>query len=133
MRARNLEMNHHRSPKKMGALLPAGLFLLTLGLGVTTFLLDRVASQAWAGRVGSESSLDRHEGAPFHWTGALGRGKTVTIRGINGGIRAQAASGNDLVVDARKSGRDSDPDAVEVEAEETAAGVRVCARYPKPS
>jgi hypothetical protein len=70
-------------------------------------------------------------GQPFHWSGSLAPGKTLTVKGINGSIRAETSSGAQVVVDAEKWGRRGDPDAVKIQVEEGAGGVTVCARYPR--
>jgi hypothetical protein len=66
----------------------------------------------------------------FHWTGALGPGKRLEIKGVNGSIRATLASGGEATVDARKSARRSDPDEVKIIAVPFDGGVTICAVYP---
>ena len=68
----------------------------------------------------------------FRWTGTLAAGKTVEIRGVNGGISAEPASGNTVEVTATKRAEDDDPAEVKIEVVETSAGVTVCAVYPTP-
>lgn len=65
----------------------------------------------------------------FRWHGVVAAGKTVEIRGINGDIRAEPASGREVEVIAEKSGRRLDN--VEIKVTETSDGVLVCARYPE--
>ena len=38
----------------------------------------------------------------FHWQGKVAAGKSIEIKGINGGIEARAASGTEVVVTAVK-------------------------------
>ena len=73
----------------------------------------------------------------FHWQGRVAPGRTVEIKGINGGIEARPADGAEVEVTARKRGRASELDEVKVEVVEHEGGVTVCAVYPsrwsKPS
>jgi hypothetical protein len=72
-------------------------------------------------------------GEDFRWSGAVPAGKVIEIKGINGGIEAGPASGGDVEVTARKSGRRSDPSQVEIKVVEHGGGVTICAVYPTPS
>ena len=69
----------------------------------------------------------------FHWQGRVAAGRTVEIKGINGGIEARPAEGAEVEVTARKHGRASDLDEVKVELVEHEGGVTVCAVYPSRS
>lgn len=66
----------------------------------------------------------------FTWRGRLAANRTIEVRGVNGGIRAVAARGNEVVVTADKHARRSDPDEVTIEVVEHAGGVTICAVYP---
>lgn len=66
----------------------------------------------------------------FHWQGRVAAGRTVEIKGINGGIEARAAEGAEVVVSERKRGRASDVDDVKIELVEHEGGVTICAIYP---
>ncbi|HUP89973.1 MAG TPA: DUF4097 family beta strand repeat-containing protein [Longimicrobiales bacterium] len=66
----------------------------------------------------------------WSWHKALASGKTIEIKGINGDITAQAATGNEVEVVARKSAKRSDPDDVKIEVVESANGFTICALYP---
>lgn len=66
----------------------------------------------------------------FEWRGSVDQGDQVEIKGINGDIRASAASGGQVVVTAVKKGKRSDPDEVRIEVVEHAGGVTICAVYP---
>lgn len=66
----------------------------------------------------------------FEWQGAVDRGDAVTIRGINGGIVARAASGNQVIVEATKTSKDDDENSVEIQVVEDSEGVLICAVYP---
>lgn len=68
----------------------------------------------------------------FHWTGHLAAGKRLEIKGVNGAIRAAATTGDQIDVSARKIGRHSDPDEVEIKVVPFEDGVTICAVYPTP-
>ena len=68
--------------------------------------------------------------APFKWTGKIAAGKTFEVRGINGPMRATAASGSDVELVAIRTGRRNDPESVKIEVIPHAGGVTVCAVYP---
>ncbi|MCH7891119.1 MAG: DUF4097 family beta strand repeat protein [Gemmatimonadetes bacterium] len=70
------------------------------------------------------------EGTDFVWRGAVGAGQTVEIKGMNGDIIAERATGGQIEVRAEKRARRSDPEAVRIEVVEHAGGVTVCAVYP---
>jgi hypothetical protein len=65
----------------------------------------------------------------FAWRGRLTSGQTLEVRGINGGISAEA-SGGEAEVTAVKRARESDPATVQIRAVEHAGGVTICAIYP---
>lgn len=69
----------------------------------------------------------------FRWTGRVARGKSVEIKGVNGDVRAEPASGNEVEVVARKHARRSDPASVTVKVVEHDGHVTICAVYPTPS
>lgn len=66
----------------------------------------------------------------FHWNGRLAAGKRLEIKGVNGAIRAMAATGDEIDVTARKTSRRSDPDEVKIEVVPFADGITICAVYP---
>lgn len=66
----------------------------------------------------------------FRWSGRLSAGQTIEIKGINGDVRAEASSGNEVEVTAIKSARRSDPREVEIRVVEHSGGVTICAVYP---
>lgn len=71
------------------------------------------------------------QGSPdFRWTGTLAAGKSIEIKGVNGDIRAAAATGDQIEVTATKRSRRSDLSSVEVKVVQDAEGVLVCALYP---
>lgn len=68
----------------------------------------------------------------WNWRGRVAEGRTIEIRGVNGGIVAEAASGNEIEVIATKSARRDDVDDVRIEVVEHEGGVTICAVYPTP-
>ena len=74
----------------------------------------------------------RRTGEEFEWSGRIAPGKSIEIKGVNGGIFVEAGTGSEVEVTARKRARRSDPDAVTIEVVEHADGVTLCAVYPTP-
>jgi hypothetical protein len=72
----------------------------------------------------------QQQGQDFQWHGHLAAGQTVTIRDVNGDIRAEPASGGDVEVTAEKHARRSDPDEVKIVVVPGDEGVTICAVYP---
>ena len=66
----------------------------------------------------------------WSWKKVVASGKTVSIHGLIGDITATPASGNEVEVVARKSGRRGDVREVEIEVVEHEDGVAICAIYP---
>jgi hypothetical protein len=66
----------------------------------------------------------------WSWSGRIDRGNHVEIKGINGEIRAERTSGNEVEVRAELRGRKSDPNTVRMEVVEHDSGVTICAVYP---
>lgn len=68
----------------------------------------------------------------FSWSGRVAAGKELEIKGVNGWVRAEAATGDEIVVTAEKRARDDDPAEVKIEVVEHEGGVTICAVYPTP-
>jgi hypothetical protein len=68
----------------------------------------------------------------FRWTGRIAAGKQLEVRGTNGSVRVERATGAEVEVLARKSARRDDPDEVEIAVVPHDGGVTVCAVYPSP-
>lgn len=66
----------------------------------------------------------------FTWSGSVAQGDAIEIKGINGDIIATVASGNTVVVTARKEGQENDPAEVHVDVVTHDDGVTICAIYP---
>lgn len=82
------------------------------------------------GALALAAPLAQAEGDDFRWTGRLKPGQTIEVKGVNGGIEAEPASGGEVEVLAEKRARRDDPDEVEIKVVEHANGVTICAVYP---
>lgn len=72
----------------------------------------------------------QRQGNEFRWHEPLAAGRTIKIRGINGDVSAEPATGGEVEVVAVKRARRSDPDEVRIEVVRHAEGVLICAVYP---
>jgi hypothetical protein len=66
----------------------------------------------------------------FNWHGRLAPGQSIEIKGVNGAIHAERATGTEVTVEATKTARRSDPNSVTIQVVPHADGVTVCALYP---
>jgi hypothetical protein len=66
----------------------------------------------------------------FRWNGSIAEGATIEIRGINGDIVAEPATGRDVEVVAVKKARGSDLNSVQMKVVQHPGGVTICALYP---
>lgn len=81
--------------------------------------------------VGAAATAVPAQAQDFEWRGRIDRGDALEVRGINGRIEAEAASGDQVVVTAVKTeGRKGDADDVTFDVVEHAGGVTICAIYP---
>ncbi len=96
-------------------------------------ILGLAAAAAWYG----VTPPARHAPAPgparqgeWSWRGRIADGGTLEVRGVNGSIAAEPASGAEVEVTATRRARRSDPSSVRLEVVEHGAGVTICAVYP---
>src|SRR4051812_21526244 len=66
----------------------------------------------------------------FQWQGRIAQGSAIEIKGVNGNVRAEAATGDQVEVVATKRARRSDPESVRIQVVEHGGGVTICAVYP---
>ncbi len=66
----------------------------------------------------------------FRWNGRVNAGQSIEVRGINGNIRADPSTGDQVEVIANKQARRSNPDDVQIKVVEHEGGVTICAVYP---
>ena len=112
-----------------GARRAASRWMLATTVAATTVLAPLAA------RAHDEHGSDkraRRSGEEFEWSGRIAPGKSIEIKGVNGGIFVEAGTSSEVEVVARKSARKSDPDEVTIEVVEHADGVTLCAVYPTP-
>ena len=69
----------------------------------------------------------------WSWHGRIPTGKTLEIRGVNGAISVEPASGNEVLVTATKRAHHSDPDEVTIQVIQREGSVTICAVYPGSS
>ena len=65
----------------------------------------------------------------FHWTGRVPAGQKLEVRGVNGSIHAEPASGDEVEVIAFKNGREYNPADIGVQVVQHDGGVTICAVY----
>jgi hypothetical protein len=74
----------------------------------------------------------QRQGNEFRLSEPLAAGRTLEIRGVNGNVSAEPASGGEFEVVATKRARRSDPEEVRIEVVRHGDGVLICAVYPNP-
>jgi Putative adhesin len=78
----------------------------------------------------SDSLLTQGAAGEFRWKGQVAPGLSVEIKGVNGDISAEAASGSEVEVVANRKAARSDPNSVNLKVVEHPGGVTICAVYP---
>jgi hypothetical protein len=74
------------------------------------------------------------QGDQWNWHGRIAAGKTLEIRGVNGRVVADPATGAEALVTATKRAHDhGNPDDVKIEVVEHEGSVTICAVYPGSS
>ncbi len=86
-----------------------------------------VVSPACNANIESQNSNQSDE---FRWNGVIAAGQAIEVKGINGEVSAEAASGNDVQVVATKRSRKTDVNLVQIKITQHAGGVTICALYP---
>jgi hypothetical protein len=97
---------------------------------VTAHASEKDASQSLSAASIAPATQNSVASDEFRWSGRIAAGRTIEIKGINGNVRAEASSGNEVEVTATKRGRRSDPASVEIRVVEHSDGVTICAVYP---
>lgn len=85
----------------------------------------------WSAAPGSAAAQEGADG--FRWTGRLAAGKTLEIKGVNGPIIVEPASGSEIEISTEARGHRSDPSSVRIVEVESDAGLTFCALYPTPA
>jgi hypothetical protein len=94
---------------------------------LTAFVASALVAGCGGG--GSDDSDDLRTEA-FEWIGQVAVGGRIEIDAIGGDITFTLGTGDDVKVEAVKSGRKDDPSTVRIEVVEHADGVRICTIYP---
>jgi hypothetical protein len=99
--------------------------------GLTPLLIGVAEELAREGR--TDGDVGAHAPEEFRWCGSVEAGRCIVVRGLNGEIRAEAATGGQVEIVASKHGRRDDPRAVEIQLEQDEGGngnVNVSCLYP---
>jgi len=91
---------------------------------LSTLFVLIASTMALFGAVGNDT---------FHWSGKVPPGQLIEVRGINGNIHAEPATGTNVDVIAYKNGEQVDMSNIEVRVVEHQGGVTICAVYPSPT
>jgi hypothetical protein len=66
----------------------------------------------------------------FRWHGSIAAGHSIEVKGVNGDVRAEPSSGNDVEVVAEKTANRDNPESVRIEVVPHDGDVTICAVYP---
>jgi hypothetical protein len=97
---------------------------------ISGLVLAMLAGAAWRAQAIKRETVGEPAQEEFRWRGQVAAGRTVEVKGINGEVRAEPSTGNEVEVHAVKRGRRSDPRGVEIKVVEHEGGVTICAVYP---
>ena len=70
--------------------------------------------------------------SPNQWRGTVIQGGAIEIKGVNGAVKASAATGAEVEVSAALRGQRSNPADVRIDVVQHGGGVTICAVYPSP-
>ena len=70
--------------------------------------------------------------SPYQWRGTVIQGGAIEIKGVNGAVKASAATGAEVEVSAVLRGQRSNPADVRIDVVQHGGGVTICAVYPSP-
>ena len=98
--------------------------------GVGLVAVAAAAALAAYAPVSARDLQGRRDAAPFQWRGTVLQGGAVEIKGVNGDVAAEPASGAEVEVAAVRTARRSNPEDVRIEVVQHADGVTICAVYP---
>lgn len=107
--------------------------LTAVSVTATLFAIRAYGGESGEGVVGNAGQARVSQSAnDFSWSGRVPAGEGIEIKGINGDVTIERASGRDVVVTAEARARRSDPRTVSVEMVEHSRGLTFCAVYPTP-
>ena len=100
-------------------------------ISLTLVAAALLAAQTYAA-VGTHTPAPepQQQGNEFRWHEPLAAGRVIEIKGVNGSVEAEPASGGEVEVVAVKRARRSDPEEVRIEVVRHSEGVTICAVYP---
>jgi hypothetical protein len=93
---------------------------IILFLGLLWILMSGTIMVSWAAETQDQ----------FHWAGTLAAGRSIEVKGVNGGIHAEQTTGSQVEVVADKKGNRNDPKQVQIQVVDHGQGVTICAVYP---
>jgi hypothetical protein len=93
-------------------------------------LVTAIIAALVAGCDDSEPTGPGRTAEDFDWRGAVAPGDMIEIKNVSGNVRASFTSGNEVVVHAVKTSRDSDLASVTIEVVQHERGITICAVYP---
>lgn len=99
---------------------------------ITSFFAHFGVDAAFAGDQGAGERVATQSATDFRWSGRLGSGESLEIKGVNGSVDVVRADGDEIVVMTDAHARRSDPASVHIERVEHADGITFCAVYPTP-
>lgn len=102
---------------------PSRIFVSSL---VTLCLLGGSLLRPTAATSGSDGQAAN----PQAWRGTVLQGNAIEIKGVNGNVKATAATGQEVEVSAVMRGRRSNPADVRLDIVQHGDGVTICALYP---
>jgi putative adhesin len=82
--------------------------------------------------LGPSPALLAQRANPQQWRGTVAAGSAIEIKGVNGEIKAVAATGGEVEVSAVMRARRSNPADVRIDVVQHGEGVTICAVYPSP-
>lgn len=108
---------------------PVVLILSLLGLvSFSTIESTSLAASLSGSTASAIAPLAQEE---FRWQGRLASGRVIEVVGVNGDVRAEATTGDEVAVRAIKSGEPSDFDRVDIQVLDREDGVTIKAVYPR--
>ena len=108
----------------------AAIAALALSAQVVGARAHRASEAPRAHAVAAKTLSAEPDQSEFRWHGALAAGCLIEIKGVNGSVEAEPASGGEVEVLAVKRARRSNPDDVRIEVVQHGDGVTICAVYP---
>ena len=113
-------------------LAPLALLLALAAPGRAQEKEDKEPGDYW-GSIFADFFMGPEKKDEFRWQGRIAPGATLEIKGVNGRVVAEPATGREIELVATKRGRRNDPKEVQIAFAEHEGGLTVCALYPPAS